>query len=153
MPFVVSDEHSVVLAYYLDEPDPNWDGTTVVVASASDGDRPIGIVRFKLCYAHFLGPPNDEAFFGHPLASRGLSPYRAFEVKDSSWIRRLERMSSVHRSHDPESFWKRRHLIFTFHDSTFECVCDGFEITQARGSIASVVPRMLELLDESSPRV
>ena len=43
-------------------------------------------------------------------------------------------------------FLKRRHLIFTFHDSTFECVCDRFDVTLARGSIESVVPEMVKRL-------
>lgn len=46
----------------------------------------------------------DEAFRGHPLASRGLHPYAAFRVEDSSWVRRLECMNAVHDSHDPERF-------------------------------------------------
>ena len=33
IPFVMSDEHSLVLAYYLQESDPAWDGTTVRVVS------------------------------------------------------------------------------------------------------------------------
>jgi hypothetical protein len=92
----------------------------------------------------------DEAFAGHPLASRGLHPYGAFEVSHSSWIRRLEKMNSVHPRHRPEAFGKRRHLVFSFHDTTFECVCDGFEVRSARGSIESVVPEMLKLLEWSA---
>jgi hypothetical protein len=44
------------------------------------------LLEFSGCYAHLFGPPNDEAFSGHPLASRGLQPYRITEVKHSSWI-------------------------------------------------------------------
>lgn len=55
-------------------------------------------------------------------------------------------MNSVHDYHRPEEFWKLRHLIFAFHDSTFECVCNGFEVTLSRGSIASAIPQMLKLL-------
>jgi hypothetical protein len=145
-PFILGDERRVVLAYYLQETPSGWDGSTVRIVSPDYGDEPIAIVRFALCHAHMFGPPDDEAFTGHPLASRGLSPYGAFEVEHSSWIRRLERMNSVHPAHRAERFWKMRHLIFTFHDSTFECVCDAFDITRARGSIASVVPDMMTLL-------
>ena len=51
-----------------------------------------------------FGPPNDEAFDGHPLARRGLRPYGAFEVTHSSWIRQLEQMNSVHPHHSPPLF-------------------------------------------------
>jgi hypothetical protein len=149
VPIVVADEHRVVLAYYLEdtETDAEWDGQTIRVVGPADASEPLAIVRFAFCYAHIWGPPNDEAFRGHPLTSRGLHPYGAFEVRKSSWIRGLERMNSVHPYHRPEAFWKRRHLIFAFHDTTFECVCDGFDVTLSRGSVASAVPQMLKLLD------
>jgi hypothetical protein len=147
IPFVCIDEFTVVLAYYVQDTSPGWDGSWVRIVSASEADEPIAIVRFTLCYAHIFGPPNDEAFAGHPLAGRGLHPYGVFEIDNSSWIRQLERMNSVHRCHRPERFWKLRHLIFAFHDSTFECVCDGFDVTLAQGSIRSIVPEMIKLME------
>lgn len=97
-----------------------------------------------------FGPPNDESFAGHPLASRGLHPYGAFEVSHLFWIRRLEKMNSVHPYHRLDAFWRRRHIVFAFHDTTLECVCDGFEVRSARGSIESVVPEMVTLLEWSA---
>jgi hypothetical protein len=93
-----------------------------------------------------FGPPNDEAFHGHPLSKRGLHPYGAFRIEESSWIRNLERRNSVHRFHRPERYWKLQHLVFAFHDSTFECVCDGFDVRTTRGSIVGAIPEMLRLL-------
>jgi hypothetical protein len=78
-----------------------------------------------------------------------LHPYGAFEVHNSSSIRRLERMSAVHQRHRPETFWRYRHLVFVFHDSTFECVCEGFDVRVAHGSIGAVVPAMVKLLEWS----
>ena len=147
IPVVLADEHRVVLAYYLQESAPDWDGSTVRVVSPDDGDEPIAIVRFSCCIAHMLGPPNDEAFAGHPLANRGLRPYSAFEVTESSWIRHMERMNSVHPHHCPDVFWQLRHLVLAFHDSTFECVCRGFDVRSARGSLKSILPTMAALLE------
>jgi hypothetical protein len=48
--------------------------------------------------AHTFGPSNDEAFSGHPLAARGLTPYGAFKIENSSWVRHLERMNSATRA-------------------------------------------------------
>ena len=147
IPIVVADEHCVVLAYYLQDSPPGWDGSTARMVDPNDSDEPIAIVAFERCTAHLFGPPNDEAFSGHPLAARGLRPYSTFEVLESSWLRRLERMNSVHPAHDPKSFLeKKRHLVFAFHDSTFECICRGFHVQFAQGSVRSVLPRMVELL-------
>src|SRR5262245_11429626 len=80
LPVVIGDEHRTVLAYLVQETESGWDGTTVRIVGPSDAGEPIAIVRFTPCYAHMFGPPNDEAFKGHPLAARGLHPNGAFEV-------------------------------------------------------------------------
>ncbi len=90
-----------------------------------------------------FGPPNDEAFAGHPLASRGLQPYGAFEVLASSWIRQLERMNAVHRHHDPEDFAVYRHIVLAFHDSTFECIAEGYTCEEAWGFPSSLIAHAL----------
>jgi hypothetical protein len=146
LPLVVADEDRVVLAYYLQVKQPGWDGASVRIVDPLTSEQPIALVRFNHCCVHMFGPPNDEAFAGHPLASRGLRPYGVFQIENSSWIRRLERMNSVHSQHNPERFWKLRHLIFAFHDSTFECICDGFDIRLTQGPIFSKTTEMVRLL-------
>jgi hypothetical protein len=98
-----------------------------------DGGRIV--CEFELPIAHYLGPPNDEAFEGHPLYERGLEPYGVFEVLESSWIRRLEEMNRIHDRHDPSWFRTFRHFVFAFHDSTFEVIARGMtsEPTAAAG--------------------
>lgn len=144
-PVVLSDEGKTVLAFHTENTPEGWDGTRVRVVRP-DSEEPTALVGFKWCYAHMFGPPNDVAFGGHPLAARGLEPYGAYEVLNSSWIRQLERMNSVHEYHKPERFWERHHYIFTFHDSTFECVADGLKVTEASGSMVSMVSLMAERL-------
>lgn len=141
-PLVLSDGLTVVLAYYLQNRPSGWDGTWARMVDATTDGGPVAVVRFDRCHAHFLGQPNDEAFEGHPLASRGLEPYGVFEIQSSSWIRRLERMNSVHPAHRAEHFFALRHIVFTFHDNTFECVCKDFEVTIAAGTVAGLVPAM-----------
>jgi hypothetical protein len=149
LPLVVSDESHVLLAYLVSEPDPNWDGSYTTVVSPDSQGMAVALVRFGWPYAHLFGPPNDEAFGGHPLASRGLHPYAVFEVRQSSWIRRLERMNSVHPRHDRERFLAGlRHFVFAFHDSTFECIAEGFESEVFRGSMRSALERMAAMLAE-----
>src|SRR5215813_12554762 len=85
----------------------------------------VAIVKFEGVAAHYFGPPNDEALSGHPLYRRGLRQYGIYEVKSSSWVRVLERMNRVHPGHRQGMFGLYRHFIFTFHDTTFECVANG----------------------------
>lgn len=147
LPLLLSDEHRLLLAYIVSEPDPAWDGTSVAIVSPASQGLSIAILDFHRPYAQMFGPPNDEAFGGHPLAARGLSPYAAFEVEHSSWIRKHERMNSVHPRHDRERFLARkRHFVFAFHDSTFECVAEGFSVNIIRGSMQSAATCMIEML-------
>lgn len=146
-PFVMSDEHTLLLAYIVERVDPGWDGTTVRLVGPETPGETIALLRFIRHSAVMFGPPNDEAFSGHPLSARGLSPYSAVEVRHSSWVRRLERMNAVHPQHKPESFARYRHFIFAFHDSTFECVARDFTVTLYEGTMASLLPEMGRLLN------
>ncbi len=110
IPLVFASEHRVVLAYYVQETPTDWDGSSARMVDPGDSDEPIAIIRFDRCRAHLFGPPNDEAFSGHPLAARGLTPYSAFEISDASWIRTLERMNAVHPNHSAELFLAFRTL-------------------------------------------
>ena len=145
-PVIIADERRVVLAYRVQSAEI-WDGKTVRIED-QEGKEPIALVRFE-SRAHMFGPPNDEAFSGHPLASRGLHPYGVFRIEGSSWIRKVERMNRVHEAHEAERFHTLQHLVFAFHDSTFECVCRKFDARTERGiAVLDVLPAMLALLEE-----
>lgn len=138
IPLVIASEQALFIAFYLDGRDPDWDGTTCKVVTPDTEDEAVAVVCFSGASAHFFGPPNDEAFRGHPLAGRGLRPYGAFEVFSSSWVRALERMNSVHPYHRPERFADCRHFILTFHDSIFECVADNYTVERTAGNLRTV---------------
>lgn len=100
------------------------------VRMTADGRRDTagtGIVEFEMCSITKFGYPNDEALGGHPLYKRGLQAYGVFEVLGSSWIRQMTEQNRVCFPQTTDS--KRRHFIFTFHDSTFECVADSVKAT------------------------
>jgi hypothetical protein len=144
-PIVLACEHDVLLTYYLQDSAAGWDGTTVRIVGTESEGEPVAVVKFKRCTAHMFGPPNDEAFSGHPLAYRGLNPCGVFEVKHSSWVRRLENMNAVHPYHDKKRYMEnKKHFIFAFHDTTFECVAEGFTVEVTTGSVRSMVTHMLE---------
>ena len=82
----------------------------------------IGVIEILGCSVTKFGYPNDEALRGHPLWKRGLRHYGVFEVLSSSWVREKTEQNRVSFPKTPDS--KQRHFIFTFHDSTFECIAD-----------------------------
>jgi hypothetical protein len=140
LPAVVAHENFLALVYIEATPAPeDWDGTSVEVVGHDTPDKPIAMVDFSNPYAHMFGPPNDEAFSGHPLAARGLEPYSASEVRNSSWIRELIHANSVHPYHDAKQFSAYRHFVFAFHDSTFECIAEDYRVDRTRGSISQVL--------------
>ena len=109
-PIILSDEHRILLAYIIQAP---------AESSLEQEGEDFALIEFQRYRSFMFGSPNDEAFSGHPLASRGLHPYACFQIEASSWIRRLERMNSVHFGHDPSRFARYNHYVFAFHDSTF----------------------------------
>jgi hypothetical protein len=143
LPIVLSDEFTIVLAYIIQDLSPEWNETALCLV---DTDRPgesLALVEFELYQSYMFGAPNDEAFSSHPLAARGLHPYAAFRIDDSSWVRQLERMNSVHPNHNPNKFQELKHFVFAFHDSTFECVAKGFRISEYEGTLEGLLPIML----------
>jgi hypothetical protein len=81
------------------------------------------IVEFPLAKVFQFGSPNDEAIGGHPLIKFGLKPYQVHRIENSPWIAELERRNTSHPRHDKDQFLKDLvHYVFTFQDSTFECV-------------------------------
>lgn len=144
-PMVVAGEHHLCLAFILYEPPTDWDGGSVRAVDEQSPRESIALVKFDRALAHILGPPNDEAFTGHPLAARGLQPYGVFEVLEGSWIRALQAMNSVHPYYRPEHFEGYRHFVFSFHDTTFECVAEGFSLAVHRGSVVEILRQSLDV--------
>lgn len=139
MPIVLSDENITLLAYLLED-EPNWSNPTS--ADFEGNGESTAIVEFNSRLSIMFGSLNDETFSGHPLSGRGLRRYGVFEIENSSWIRKLEQMNSVHERHNPENFKKYKHFVFAFHDSTFECVAESFEIAIHEGSLESALTEM-----------
>ena len=148
IPVVIAGEDSLAVAFYAETYDREWDGSTVRKVDPDTKERSVVIVRFDDCYAHLFGPPNSEAFSGHPLYERGLRPFRNFEVANSSWVATLEKMNSVHPYHGKRSFLKdKRHFVLAFHDSTFECIAKGYTIERSEGSIREILSRLGSEID------
>jgi len=117
-PMVLADEDGLVLSYLAAQ---------TIRRRGEEGTLEFVFVRFGSPLMHLTGPPNDEALPGHPLWNRGLDYYGVFRVNQSSLIRRLASMNRMHRLHSSSLFDGFIHYIFTFHDSTFECVAKSLE--------------------------
>ena len=141
MPVVMADDRRVLLAYLVQQREL-WMGGPLSADEADAVEEAAAIAEFIQPRSHSFGSPNDEALHGHPLHARGLQPYGAYEVRKSSWVRGLERRNRVHSAHDPERFARLRHYVFTFHDSTFECVAEGLRISQHAESRARLLLEM-----------
>ncbi|WP_288380052.1 hypothetical protein [uncultured Massilia sp.] len=147
-PAVIATEDRLALVFILEDRDLEWDGKTVRVVDVASTDEQCVVVHFEHPTMHIFGPPNDEAFSGHRLASKGLRPYGVFEVINSEWIRQLEIMNSVHPQHDPERFYEgKRHFIFSFHDSVFECVARGYRYECMPGSVKHLLTVCAQHID------
>jgi hypothetical protein len=86
-------------------------------------DETFAVAEFPLCHQFIFGHPNDEVLQSHPLMKKGLEYYSVHRIENSSRLLALEKSNSVHHRHNAESYLKnKRHYIFTFHDSTLECV-------------------------------
>jgi hypothetical protein len=138
-PIVIADEQAVVLTYLPQERD------------SSEGPSTFCFVRFNRVWTHSFGAPNDETLEGHPLWDRGLGFYGVFRVDESSLVRRLARMNSVHKQHDYSTFDGLSHYIFTFHDSAFECAARSYEVVIERVAWDERYGKALELLHRVPP--
>jgi hypothetical protein len=124
-PLVFSAEGKCILAYRMRH-NVDWANTKV---EDIEPER-VALIDFQHCLSRMFGHPNEDVIRGHPLYDRGLSWYGFFEVENSSWLRKLEQINSVHEQHDRERFLNGfHHFIFTFHDSTFECIAKKFEVS------------------------
>ena len=129
LPFLLQNEYKSFLTFYVKEVDPNWDGSYVnVVDPGSENNVNLALVTFSCCTSTKFGSPNDEVLDGHPLEGKGLDSYTAQVVRNSKWIKELQKINSVHSCYNPESWSSLNHYIFWFHDSTFECVAESYKV-------------------------
>lgn len=126
-PMVVSDEHALYVAYYMQDVPEGYELEAV------------GLVRFEGFHVFQFGPPNDEAFNGHPLFVKGLKPYGTYRINNSSWIKELSKRNSVHPYHSEAAFSKLSHYVWSFHDTTLEVVAKSYVFSLKQGSPKSVL--------------
>jgi hypothetical protein len=111
-------------------PQPSTSPEAIVLATETQlflryatAENETAVIHFPLVKTFQFGSPNDEALGGHPLAKFGLKYYQVHRIKNSPLIAELEKRNSVHPRHLKERFLQDAvHYVFTFQDSTLECV-------------------------------
>lgn len=114
------------------------------MSKGADGkrhDSGTAVLTFKGCLLTKFGYPNDEALGGHPLYERGLRCYGAFEVLNSSWAAAVAAQNR-HSFPDTRDDYAGRHFIFTFHDSTFECLAMELAVELSSDPYAQILARL-----------
>ena len=109
-------------------PDPvvlAGDSNVVLSYRSEPAATKIAFIKFSGCRLHLFGAPNDETLTSHPLHSRGLGYYGAYEVRHSSLILEMAARNRVHSRLNPQIYALLKHFVFTFHDNVFECVAVG----------------------------
>lgn len=134
-PVILSDEHNLFVAYYMQEQSEGFEFEA------------IGLVKFKGFHSYKFGAPNDEAFQGHPLSENGLEPYGTFKIQNSTWVQELCKQNSVHPYHSDEIFRNLIHFVWSFHDTTLEVVAKSYEFSLHQGSPSSVLANYLSSIE------
>jgi hypothetical protein len=145
LPCVVADEHRLLLSYYASFVIRDAASRLpTLVNESSAGD--IALIDFERPMCYYSVPLSDETLLAHPLAYHGLKSYGVFRVDDSAWIRQLVATEYVHPRPTPWIFDNCKHYIFTFHDSLFEAIADGFAVRHLHGSMYEAQDEMVQLM-------
>jgi hypothetical protein len=141
LPHLIMDDSQTFLLFFLSDTQLRRDGSAAV---ANPGEECLATVEFKGCASAKMGVPNDEVFEGHPLHGKGLVRYRPLRVLNSTWIRELEAINSVHRQFKADRWNTLSHYIFGFHDCTFECVAQSFVVQTATVTIIEALAAIFQ---------
>ncbi|MEM8945461.1 MAG: hypothetical protein AAGD11_09770 [Planctomycetota bacterium] len=147
LPSVVATEHYTALCYIAKQPPPEgWHGQYTNLVSHDSPDSPVILVEFRICAdTRFGWFPDENTCGNHPLSPKGLQPYSAYEVANSSWVKELARLEAGNRD---RSLLSMHHYVLTFHDTTFECVADSFAVRTHMGSVQDALANIVASLDE-----
>lgn len=148
LPHLLQADNHTFLIYILRDHEGYRDLTIEDVERAGGAPEWFAVIEFDGCESSKMGTPNDEVFSGHPLYGKGFVPYIAMAVKNSTWIRQLEKINSVHRQYRSDKWRQLQHYILPFHDCTFECVARGFKAER----LFKGLPQLLWELSGGPPR-
>ena len=102
-------------------------------------DAGLAVVEFTRCLLTRFGYPNDEARWG--ISSYAHVSYGIYEVERSSWIEEVVRLNRL-RFPGTRDDYVKKHYLFTFHDSTLQCLADGMKLEVTSEPFDGVLQRI-----------
>jgi hypothetical protein len=105
------------------------------------------VVELPGCLVTRLGYPNDEGHHESPFYND--LAYGVYEVINSIWVRQLRDYRKTRFPNPNPDWWglEGRHFVFTFHDSTFECISGAPKATATTEPRTSVHRKLLERIE------
>lgn len=147
-PQVFSKGHKTYLMYYVEEPNPSWDGSyTRMIDPSSESVYTMAVVEFLHPHSHRFGIVNDEAAEGHPLYGKGLEVYAAHKIENSSWIAELKAIHKVHPYFSELKWLKYNHYLLFFHDEIFETIASDYKIQLYKSTFREIAIMIAEFLN------
>lgn len=142
-PMVVSSEHNLVLAYYVDRPRPEFDGTNPKSMSIHTDDEPCAAIIFDWVRDFRFGPPDEEECFYYRKYIKDFRPGEAYVTNMATWVTSVGlSKTKIYKLSYPDD----KHFIFTFHDTTVEVIAEGFRVDTDTCSVHSMIARKLREL-------
>ena len=149
MPHVFSNSQKIFLIYLINEPDSDWDGTSVtMVDNASETTYPLALVEFN-GHTFRFGIANDEVFSGLPLWEKGLEFYAAHIIENSSWISELKDIRNVRHNyhyHSDDKWKLQKHFVLLFHDEIFEAIATDYKVEILNTTFRQLAVKVAELM-------
>lgn len=105
------------------------------------------VVELPDCLITRFGHPNDEGRWKYPFYQDVT--YGIYEVINSGWVKQLMEFRKVRFPNPNPDWWgpEGRHFIFTFHDSSFECICGAPKATTTTEPRTTVHQKLLERIE------
>jgi hypothetical protein len=94
---------------------------------------PAALVEFRSVQAVSWRLSYGESLLERALSRGGPRCHAAQEVRNSSWIRELERRHRGHQGSNRAPVERLRHFVITFPDSTLECAAEDLNVTVLPG--------------------
>lgn len=124
-PFVFSNEKNLYLFFHKE----------------NQNDNEWVMLSFKNYFLFKFGLPREDS--EHPYSKYGLSGYGVFETNQSPWIDELKSINKNDQAYLKYGWNKLKHHIIPFHDSTFECISEGFDFKEVKGKIKDIISKLI----------
>ena len=120
-------------------------GTYVTFPDQIAGTAVVELVGCAKCTHSYS---TDLGHDGRPYSYFGLKPGAVFEVANSPWLLRTEEDIAFHapktttRGRTAAKAKPLRHFVFTFHDTTYQCIAEGLHAKLCFGNYGDIAAQL-----------